>query len=101
MELGTFYTENPLHGGQSVVPNSHVDAGDSDTLLSSLQATVQEQVQRADQQEERAQEQAQIVRQQQIVVSQMRDALEALTRQIRLYSASNIDEIPRNESNTL
>ena len=100
MELGTVYTENPLHG-QLTVPNNHLDAGDSDTLLTSIQATVQEQKQRVDQQEERSQEQAQIVRQQQIVVRQIRDALEALTRQIGQYSAFNIDEMPRNESNTL
>ena len=66
VELGTVYTENPLLGGQSVVANSHVDAGDSDTLLSSLQATVQEQGRRAEQYE--------------IVVNQRIEALEALSR---------------------
>ena len=33
LELGTIYTENPLHEGQSVVPNSRHDAGDTDSLL--------------------------------------------------------------------
>ena len=74
VELGTLYTENPLHGGQAVVPNSHVDAGDSDTLLASMQAKVEEQVQRAQQQD--------------TTMGQMRDALEVLTRRINVVEQS-------------
>jgi hypothetical protein len=81
VELGTVYTENPLHGGQSVVPNSHVDAGDSDTLLASMQATVEEQVRRAEQQEGRTQ-------QQDIAMGLIRDALEVLTRRINAVEQS-------------
>ena len=65
VELGTLYTENPLHG-QLMVPNNHLDVGDSDTLLTSIQVTVQEQKQRVDQYE--------------IVVNQRFQALEALAR---------------------
>ena len=82
MELGTVYTENPLHGGQSVVPNSHVDAGDSDTLLASMQATVEEQVRRVDKHEERAEQ-----------IESLVIRFEALERQVHQQSEQQSDNI--------
>ena len=41
MELGVNYSENPLHRTE-VVPNSHADAGDRDSSLSSMQERVQQ-----------------------------------------------------------
>ena len=75
LELGPTpnFTENPLFQGQSVVPNNHRDAGDSDSLLISMQATILQQAQRVDQQEQRLQEQ-------EAAMNQMKEAFEALTR---------------------
>ena len=67
LELGTIYTENPLLEGQSVLPNSRHDAGDTDSLLT----------RRVEQQEQRVQEQEQTIHE----YSRRTEALEALIRQ--------------------
>ena len=95
LELGTIYTENPLHEGQSVVPNSRHDAGDTDSFLTrraelqeqrvqQQEQRVQEQEQRAQQQEQRVQEQERKAQQQEQTIneySRRAEALEALIRQ--------------------
>ena len=81
LELGTIYTENPLLEGQSVLPNSRHDAGDTDSLLTrrveQQEQRVQEQEQRAQEQEQRAQQQEQTINE----YSRRTEALEALIRQ--------------------
>ena len=94
VELGTIYTENPLLEGQSVVPNSRHDAGDTDSLLTrridlqeqrvqQQEQRVQEQEQRVQEQEQRAQQQEQRVQEQEQTInecSRRTEALEALIR---------------------
>ena len=74
LELGTMYTENPLHEGQSVLPNSRHDAGDTDSFLT---RRVELQEQRVQEQEQRAQQQEQTINE----CSRRTEALEALIRQ--------------------
>ena len=74
LELGTIYTENPLHEGQSVVPNSRHDAGDTDSLLT---RRIEQQEQRAQQQEQRVQQHEQTINE----YSRRTEALEALIHQ--------------------
>ena len=75
LELGEAFTENPLFKGCKTLPNESLGAGDADTLLTSIQATIQEYEQRAQEQEERAQLQERLLREQQ-------ESIQSLERRI-------------------
>ena len=97
LELGTIYTENPLLEGQSVLPNSRHDAGDTDSFLirrvelqeqrvQQQEQRVQEQEQRAQQQEQRAQEQEQRVQEQEQRAQQQEQRVQEQEQTIHEYS---------------
>ena len=91
LELGTIYTENPLHEGQSVVPNSRHDVGDTDSLLTrrveQQEQRVLEQEQRAQQREQRVQEQEQRVQEQERRAQQQEQSINEYSRRTEALEA--------------
>ena len=98
LELGTIYTENPLHEGQSVVPNSRHDAGDTDSLLT---RRVEQQEQRAQEQEKRAQEQEQRVQEQEQRALQQEQTINEYSRRIEALEALIRQHLPQVEQPTI